>query len=54
MIDLCAKLRQLADCVERNVPKHADPEAFRAEKSEIVSELKKVSREAEGIDGPRP
>lgn len=46
MTPLPAKLLELAKRVERNLPSHLDPERFHAEKSEIVSELKKVSREA--------
>jgi hypothetical protein len=45
------KLRALAERVERNVPNHTDPEAFHAEKSEIVSELREVSREAQEARG---
>lgn len=44
---IAEKLRDLAKRVDRNVPNHIDPEAFHAEKSEIVSELREVSREAQ-------
>lgn len=46
MTPLPAKLLELAKRVERNVPRHGDPEGFHVEKSEIVSELMRVSREA--------
>lgn len=46
MTGLAEKLLALARRVDANVPWHADPERFHAEKSEIVSELRKVSREA--------
>ncbi len=45
MTPLPDKLLELAKRVDRNVPRHGDPEQFHVEKSEIVSELKKVSRE---------
>lgn len=47
MTTLPAKLRELAVRVDRNVPKHGDPEAFHAEKSEIVRELHLVSKQAQ-------
>lgn len=40
-------LQRLADRVDRNVPRHGDPEAFHEEKSDIVGELRKLAREAQ-------
>ena len=40
-------LTRLAERVERNVPQHRDPEAFHAEKSEIVTELKRLAKDFE-------
>lgn len=45
MTPLPDKLLEMAKRVDRNMPRHGDPEGFHVEKSEIVSELKKVSRE---------
>lgn len=48
---IAEKLRDLAKRVDRNVPKHSDPEAFHAEKSEIVRGLEEL---AEGPREARP
>jgi hypothetical protein len=42
---IATALQRLAERVERNVPRHSDPEAFHAEKSEIVAALKKLVQE---------
>lgn len=47
MVTLTDRILDLARRVDANVPRHSDPERFHSEKSEIVSELKKVSREVE-------
>lgn len=38
-----SKLYDLADRVDRNIPRHADPEAFHAEKSAIARELRDMA-----------
>jgi hypothetical protein len=38
------KLRELAVRVDRNVPRHGDPERFHIEKSEIANELKNMAK----------
>lgn len=38
------QLLDLAKRVERNVPRHSDPEAFHAEKSEIVRGLEELAQ----------
>lgn len=45
MSTLTDRILDLAKRVADNVPAHRDPERFHEEKSEIVRELKKVSRE---------
>ena len=40
-------LTRLAERVERNLPQHGNPEKFHEEKSEIVTELKRLAKEAE-------
>ncbi len=37
-------LRDLASRVERNVPRHRDPEQFHIEKSEIACELRRLAK----------
>ncbi len=39
-------LKRIRERVDRNVPRHGDPEAFHVEKSEIVHELKRLEIEA--------
>lgn len=39
-------LQRLADRVDRNVPRHRDPELFHEEKSNIVGELRRMARQA--------
>lgn len=41
------ELKQLASRVDRNVPRHGDPEAFHVEKSEIARELRRIATTAE-------
>lgn len=41
-------LAALARRVERLAPSHRDPEAYHAEKSEIVAELRKADRDIKG------
>jgi len=40
-------LTRLAERVDRNVPDHRLPDRFHEEKSEIVTELKRLAKEAE-------
>ena len=40
-------LHRLADRVDRNVPRHGDPEKFHEEKSDIAGELRVAVRESE-------
>mgnify|MGYP006372044071 CR=1 FL=1 len=45
---LTPRLVALANRVAINLPDHRNPEKFHAEKSEIVAELKRIAREADG------
>jgi hypothetical protein len=44
---LWEQIKDLAGRVDRNVPRHGDPERFHTEKSEISHELKKLGDKLE-------
>lgn len=46
MTTLTDELRALARRVEANLPRHTDPQAFHAEKSEIIERLREMAKEA--------
>lgn len=44
---MAERLFEIARRVERNLPSHRNPEAFHAEKSEIVHDLRRLARSLE-------
>lgn len=44
---LAERLFELAQRVDRNLPSRHNPEAFHAEKSEIVHDLRRIARSIE-------
>lgn len=53
MTPLPEKLLELAKRVERNVPRHGDPEAFFVEKDEIARGLEELAQEPSGTSNIR-